>query len=84
LFYTTDIRISWNWKIRERLSISPTVDCFNVFNKTNTLGPLDGTLSGGAGTISGTPAYFNRVSPGSGSFSSGQPRAFQFGIRVSF
>ena len=84
LFYTTDIRISWNWKIRERLSIAPSVDCFNIFNKTNTLGPLDGTLSGGAGTISGTTSYFTRVGAGSGSFSSGQPRAFQFGIRVSF
>jgi hypothetical protein len=84
LFYTTDIRLSWAWKFKERLTIEPGVDCFNVFNKTNTEGPLDGTLSGGAGTISGTPSYFTRVGAGSGSFSSGQPRAFQFGIRVSF
>jgi hypothetical protein len=84
LFYTTDIRLSWIWKIRERLSIAPSVDCFNIFNKTNTLGPLDGKLSGAAGTISGTPAYFARVGAGSGSFSSGQPRAFQFGTRVTF
>jgi len=84
LFYTTDVRLSWVWKVRERLSIEPTVDCFNIFNKTNTQGPLDGTLSGAPGTISGTTAYFTRVGAGSGSFSSGQPRAFQFGIRVSF
>jgi hypothetical protein len=84
LFYTTDLRLSWVLKIRERLTIEPNVDCFNVFNKTNTQGPLDGTLSGAPGTISGTTSYFTRVGAGSGSFSSGQPRAFQFGIRVSF
>jgi hypothetical protein len=84
LFYTTDVRLSWAWKIRERLSIEPSVDCFNIFNKTNAAGPLDGTLSGAPGSISNTTAYFTRVGAGSGSFSSGQPRAFQFGIRVSF
>jgi hypothetical protein len=84
LFYTTDIRLSWAWKIRERLSIEPSMDCFNIFNKTNAAGPLDGTLSGAPGSISSTTAYFTRVGAGSGSFSSGQPRAFQFGIRVSF
>lgn len=84
LFYTTDVRLSWHLKIRERLTISPTVDCFNIFNKTNAQGPLSGILSDGPGTINGTTAYFTRVGAGSGSFSSGQPRAFQFGIRVSF
>jgi hypothetical protein len=86
LFYTTDIRLVWNLKIKERLTIQPSVDCFNIFNKTNTQGPLDGTLSGpfSQGTIEGTNAYFTRVGAGSGSFSSGTPRAFQFGIRVSF
>jgi len=84
LFYTTDVRLSWIWKVRERLSIEPEVDCFNVFNRMNAEGPLDGTLSGAPGTISHTPNYFTRVGAGSGSFSSGQPRAFQFGIRVSF
>jgi hypothetical protein len=84
LFYTTDVRLSWNWKFKERLSIAPSVDCFNLFNKTNTQGPLSGLLSGGPGTITNTPSYFTRVGAGSGSFSSGQPRAFQFGIRVTF
>lgn len=86
LFYTTDIKLSWVWKVKERLSIEPSVDCFNIFNKNNTQGPLSGTLSGpdSPGTIEGTNAYFTRVGAGSGSFSSGQPRAFQFGIRVSF
>jgi hypothetical protein len=84
LFYTTDVKLSWNWKFKERLTVQPSVDCFNIFNKTNTEGPLSGVLSGARGTISNTTAYFTRVNAGSGSFSSGQPRAFQFGIRVTF
>ncbi|HUL34349.1 MAG TPA: TonB-dependent receptor, partial [Candidatus Eisenbacteria bacterium] len=84
LFYTTDMRLSWVWKFKERLTVQPMVDVFNIFNKNNTDGPLSGILSGADGTINGTTAYFTRVNPGSGSFSSGQPRAFQFGIRVTF
>lgn len=84
LFYTTDLRLSWTWKVKEHLTIQPMADCFNIFNKTNISGPLSGVLSQGPGTINGTDAYFTRVGAGSGSFSSGQPRAFQFGIRVSF
>jgi hypothetical protein len=40
-------------------------------------------LSGGPGSINGTVGTAPlRVGSGSGSFSSGTPRAFQFGIRV--
>jgi hypothetical protein len=84
LFYTTEIRLSWSLKIKERLTILPMVDCFNIFNKTNISGPLSGVVSQGPGTINSMTSYFTRVGAGSGSFSSGQPRAFQFGIRVSF
>ncbi len=83
-FFTTDIRLSWHWKIKEHLEIEPSADCFNIWNKNNFAGPLDSTLSDARGSINGTTAFFTRVGAGSGSFSSGQPRAFQFGIRVSF
>jgi len=86
-FFTTDIRLSWSWKIKEHLTIEPSADCFNIWNKNNVTGPsgpLDSTLSGSRGSINNTTAFFTRVGAGSGSFSSGQPRAFQFGIRVSF
>jgi hypothetical protein len=86
-FFTTDIRLSWSWKIKEHLTIEPSADCFNIWNKNNVIGPsgpLDSTLSGSKGSINNTTAFFTRVGAGSGSFSSGQPRAFQFGIRVSF
>ncbi|MDP9339091.1 MAG: TonB-dependent receptor [Acidobacteriota bacterium] len=86
-FFTTDIRLSWRWRVKEHLEIEPSVDCFNIWNKNNVIGPagpLDPTLSGAPGSINGTTSFFTRVGAGSGSFSSGQPRAFQFGIRVSF
>ncbi len=95
-FYTTDIRLSWRLSIKDRLSIEPTAEAFNIFNRDNRIGQssigrggntgFDPILSGGSGSINGTvgPLAPLRVGSGSGSFSSGTPRAFQFGIRVSF
>jgi Carboxypeptidase regulatory-like domain len=84
-FYNTDMRISKVFKIRERLTIEPMVECFNVFNIAN-YARLNASLDGGAGDINGTPkgSEPTRVGQGSGSFSPGIQRAFQFGIRVSF
>ena len=95
-FVTTDIRLSWRLSIKDRLSIEPTAEAFNIFNRDNRIGQssigrggntgFDPNLSGGPGSINGTvgPLAPLRVGSGSGSFSSGAPRAFQFGIRVSF
>ena len=93
-FYTTDVRLSWRYSFAERLTIEPMVDIFNVLNRMNGVGTgsdgrggntaLDGTLSTASGSINGTTHIPERVGAGSGSFSSGTPRAFQFGIRVSF
>ena len=93
-FYTSDIRLSWTYT-RERVTIEPMAECFNIFNRMNGVGTgsdgrggntaLDGTLSDAVGSINGTPfGPPERVGAGSGSFSSGGPRAFQFGIRVTF
>ena len=94
-FYTTDIRLSWRYTIKDRLSIEPTAEAFNIFNRDNRIGQssigrggntgFDPALSGGPGSINGTVGIAPlRVGSGSGSFSSGAPRAFQFGIRVTF
>ena len=93
-FYTTDVRLSWQYTFADRLVIEPMVDIFNMLNRMNGVGTgsdgrggntaLDGTLSGAGGSINGTTYIPERVGAGSGSFSSGTPRAFQFGIRVSF
>lgn len=94
-FYTTDLRLSWAYHPIERISIEPMVDAFNIFNRDNRVGQstlgrggntaFDGILSGAPGSINGENFKApQRVGSGSGSFSSGTPRAFQFGIRVSF
>ena len=95
-FYTTDIRLGWRYRIAERISIEPTAEIFNVLNRDNRVGQssigrggntaFDGTLSGGPSSLNGNigPLAPLRIGSGSGSFSSGTPRAFQFGIRVSF
>ena len=93
-FYTTDIRLSWRYTLGDRLIFEPMADCFNLLNRMNGVGTgsdgrggntaLDGVLSTAGGSINGTTRIPQRVGAGSGSFSSGLPRAFQFGIRVSF
>jgi hypothetical protein len=93
-FFTSDLRLSWVYKFKERLTVEPIAEVFNLINRnngagTNTLGiggntGLSGLLSGQSGTINGTISNPLRIGSGSGSFSSGSPRAFQFGIRVSF
>jgi hypothetical protein len=84
-FYDTDIRVSKVFTIRERLRIEPMVECFNLFNIAN-YASLNSILDGGFGDVNGTPKGKEptRVGQGSGSFSPGVQRAFQFGIRVTF
>src|SRR5882724_6427773 len=84
-FYNTNIRVSKVFKIRERLTIEPMVECFNLFNIAN-YARLNTSLDGGFGDVNGTAkgSEPTRVGQGSGSFSPGIQRAFQFGIRVSF
>jgi Carboxypeptidase regulatory-like domain len=92
-FWTTDFRISRVFRIKERVQIEPSADIFNVFNKANydpppgiTTGPLSGFLSGQPGSVNGTPpgARVNKFGLGAGAFSPGIPRAFQFGMRITF
>jgi len=84
-FFTTDVRFSWRYKVTERVTVEPMLEVFNLFNVAN-YAVLSNTLDGGAGDPNGTIASTRtaRVGLGSGSFSSGIPRAAQFGFRVSF
>jgi hypothetical protein len=83
-----DTILSWPFKLRERLTISPSVSFFNVFNFAN-FGTLSG-LSGGDGAINGTVAGVNtgtntiRIGRGSGVFAVGAPREAEFGLRIDF
>ena len=83
-----DMVFSWPFKLRENLSIQPTVSFFNLFNFVN-YGTLS-ALTGGPGAINGTPAGVNdatntiRVGRGSGVFAVGAPREAEFGLRIDF
>lgn len=88
-FINTDVRLSWAYKVKERVEIQPMVEVFNLFNIANFDPPgnrLTNTLDGSPGSINGTSpgVRSNRFGLGSGSFAPGIPRAFQFGIRVGF
>jgi hypothetical protein len=88
-FINTDVRLSWAYKVKERVEIQPMVEVFNLFNFANFDTPgnrLGASLDGSPGSINGTSPDLrsNRFGLGSGSFAPGIPRAFQFGIRVGF
>ncbi|HXH50240.1 MAG TPA: hypothetical protein VNM47_12920, partial [Terriglobia bacterium] len=84
-FISTDFRLSWSYKVAERLTIQPSVAVFNLFNVAN-YNILDGTLDGSAQTFNGTtPALrTNLVRLGSGLYSFGAPRMFEWGLRLTF
>jgi len=71
--------------VPETLTIEPSVSIFNLFNFSN-WDRLNGELSGEALSANGTTKgnRTNRVYFGSGIFSSGGPRMFEWGIRVTF
>jgi hypothetical protein len=83
-----DTILAWPFKIRERLTISPSISFFNIFNFSN-FGTLS-SLTQGPGTINGTVAGTNsgsntyRVGRGSGVFAVGAPRESEFGLRFDF
>jgi hypothetical protein len=83
-----DTVLAWPFKVRERLTISPSISFFNLFNFSN-FGTLGG-LSGGDGAINGTVAGSNtssntvRVGRGTGVFAVGAPRESEFGLRFDF
>jgi hypothetical protein len=89
-----DTILSWPFKFRERLTISPSISFFNVFNFVNYgfLGEngTDSGLTGAGGAINGTVAGANvgsntvRIGRGSGVFAVGAPREAEFGLRFDF
>ena len=95
-FNSFDLRVSKVFKIRERVSVEPIAEVFNLFNVTNFLGVSNVNYSGFSNVLvrdSNDPtspgfmrsSSFGRpVTTAGGVFGSGGARAFQFAARVTF
>jgi hypothetical protein len=92
---TVDTQLSWDKKIGEWFTITPSVGFFNVFNFRNwdsAGNTLSGSLSGQAGSINGTFGNgvngngnrTNAIGTGTGVFSLGAGRAIEWGLRFQF
>jgi len=96
---TFDLRLARPIRVREGLTVEPSVSVFNVFNFANYDEPLlllSGVLDGSpgravnnatrnCGIVAGIcTARSDRVGPGSGVYSLGAPRQLQFGLRLTF
>ncbi len=85
-----DLAAAWPIKVKERLTVEPSVSIFNLFNFANEFLPGNlplSALNGSAGSIEGvTRAGILpfRASFQSGTYALGAPRQFEFGLKVSF
>jgi hypothetical protein len=92
-----DMRASWPVKIKEGVTIEPSVSAFNVFNLVNTFLPgnlpgasllpgqnglLAPNVLGGINSVSGFAPF--RAGFQSGTYALGAPRRLEFGLRISF
>jgi outer membrane receptor protein involved in Fe transport len=95
-FNSLDLRASKIFKFKERISLEPMIEVFNLFNVTNVLGVSNVNYSGFSNVLvrdsndSAAPGFlrsssFGRpVTTAGGVFGSGGPRAFQFAARILF
>jgi len=85
-----DTSLGWNYTIKERVTIRPSVSVFNLLNFVNFDLPgnmMSGLLTGTSGAVNGTTYQghaTNRVGAGSGVFMLGSPRQIEFGLKVNF
>ena len=85
-----DAKMSWSYRIRETLSLEPSVGFYNLVNFVNFDLPgdaLNGLLTGAVGQINGTTREghnITRVGVGTGVYSLGAPRQIEFGLRLTF
>jgi hypothetical protein len=93
-----DLRLAWQYKLKERVTLTPAFTFYNAFNFGNFDGPANlpsGILGGNAGfNINALTPFSNsgcatcksgtRITPGSGTFSLGAPRELEFALKISF
>lgn len=95
-FNSFDLRLSKAFRFKERVSIEPIAEVFNLFNVTNVLGVSNVNYSGFSNVLvrdsndQSSPGFLRSSSFGQpvttagGVFGSGGPRAFQFAVRMTF
>lgn len=87
---TIDLKFSYPRKIREGMSLEPSVSIYNAFNQSNFDGPgntLNGILNSGGGSVNDSTSAdhaLTRILPGSGVFDLGGPRVLEFGLKFTF
>lgn len=89
-----DMTFSWVGHLwHERLTLTPSVSFFNLFNFSNfdsAATILNPQLNGGGGTINGTPPNSvatprpDRIGAGTGVFAFGAPRTIEWGLKLNF
>jgi hypothetical protein len=87
-----DMNIAWKYTFKEKVSIEPSVNFFNLFNMGNF--DLPGTvlmspyLLGSVGSINGTTNQQNkdvfRVGNGTGVYALGAARQIEWGLKLTF
>jgi hypothetical protein len=85
-FYSTDLRLMKEFRIRERLRIQGLIEGFNIFNHVNFLsngGPTFSGVSGAQNNVFASDFGEPRRTAG-GVLGSGGPRAAQLGLRIEF
>jgi hypothetical protein len=82
-FSSVDARLSRIFKFRERFTLEPIAEVFNLFNTANILG-FSNTNYSGFGNVLGSGNFGQPLTTAGGVFGSGGPRAFQLAGRISF
>ncbi len=85
-FYSTDLRLTKEFKIKERLRVMALVEGFNMFNHVNFLSNGGPTFSGQSGAQNNVFAadFGQPRRTAGGVLGSGGPRAAQLGLRIQF
>ena len=93
---TIDLKLAYPIKIRENISLEPSVGFYNAFNFANFNSPghtLGSVLNGSAGNINGTtvdkpglPGGRDsvRIGLGTGVNAAGSPRQLEYGLKLTF
>jgi len=85
-----DLKISYVYKFKERVTIEPSIGLYNAFNLANFDLPntlISGLLNGAPGSLNGTnyaAQTAQRVGVGTGVYSLGSPRTTEWGLKITF